>query len=114
VLITGHDAFSYFGQRFNIVVEGIQGISTVTEASPAEIRRLADLIASRKIKAIFTESSLSPSTIEALQKAVQSKGWNVKIGGTLYSDSMGEPGSPTGTYQGMLEHNVRTIVNGLK
>jgi manganese/zinc/iron transport system substrate-binding protein len=114
VLITAHDAFGYFGRRYDVEVIGIQGISTAAEASAADIRRLADLIADRRLPAIFIEASVPPSTIQALREAVRSRGWNVKIGGELYSDSLGAAGSPTGTYEGMFRHNVDTIAEALR
>lgn len=113
VLITAHDAFGYFGEEYGFEVRGIQGISTSTEAGAGDIRELADFITEREIPAIFVETSVPPATIEALQEAVQSRGWDVAIGGELYSDAMGEEGTPEGTYVGMVEHNIDTIVAGL-
>jgi manganese/zinc/iron transport system substrate-binding protein len=114
VLITAHDAFGYFGRRYGFEVQGIQGMSTASEASAAEIRRLAALIAEKRIPAIFVESSVPPATIRALQNAVKSRGFQVKIGGELFSDAMGNPGTPEGTYVGMVRHNARTIAEALR
>lgn len=114
VLITAHDAFGYFGKRYGLEVHGIQGMSTASEAGPADIRRLADLIVKKEVKAIFVETSVPNATIEALQKAAASRGWEVKIGEQLFSDAMGQPGTPEGTYIGMVRHNVRAIVEGLR
>lgn len=114
VLVTAHDAFGYLGKRYGIEVLAIQGVSTATEASAADIRRLADVLSTRKIKALFVESSVPQSTIEALQQAVKSRGWNIELGGELFSDAMGAPGTVEGTYVGMFRHNVRTIVEALR
>lgn len=114
VLVTAHDAFGYFGARYGFDVIGIQGTSTASEAAVSSIRNIADTIAKRKVKAIFVESSVPHATVEALQKAVLSRGWNVKIGGELFSDAMGKAGTPEGTYIGMVRHNVDTIVKALK
>lgn len=114
ILVTAHDAFEYFGQQYKFQVLGIQGTNTVTEASAQNIVKLADTIANKKIKAIFVESSVNPATIQALQKAVQNRNWEVKIGGELYSDALGASGTPEGTYIGMIKHNVTTIANALK
>lgn len=113
VLITAHDAFNYFGRAYGFEVRGLQGISTATEAGTADVQHLADFIAQRKIRAIFVESSVSPRTIEAVQAAVQARGFNVRIGGQLFSDAMGNPGTPEGTYIGMVRHNIDTIVRAL-
>ncbi|MCO5222080.1 MAG: zinc ABC transporter substrate-binding protein [Thermomicrobiales bacterium] len=113
VLITAHDAFSYFAQAYGFEVHGIQGVSTVTEAGTGDIQELADFIVERGISAIFVESSVTPRTIEALQEAVQSRGHDVQIGGELFSDAMGDAGTPEGTYIGMVTHNIDTIVAAL-
>ncbi len=113
VLVTAHDAFHYFGERYGVEVMGLQGLSTATEAGAGDVQSLADLLADRQIPAIFVESSIPPATIEAVQAATRSRGWDVKIGGSLYSDAMGESGTPEGTYIGMVRHNVSTIVEAL-
>jgi manganese/zinc/iron transport system substrate-binding protein len=110
VLITSHDAFNYFGRAYGFEVMGLQGISTVSEAGTRDIQNLADMIAERRIRAIFTESSVSDRNIKALQAAVESRSWDVRIGEELFSDAMGSAGTPEGTYLGMVRHNVRSIV----
>ncbi|MEW6144176.1 MAG: zinc ABC transporter substrate-binding protein [Thermodesulfobacteriota bacterium] len=113
VLITAHDAFNYFGRRYGFEVRGLQGISTVAEAGTQDVQNLAAFIVERKIPAIFVESSVPPKFIEAVQAAVQARGFDVKVGGSLYSDAMGNPGTPDGTYIGMVRHNIDTIVGAL-
>ncbi len=113
VLITAHDAFNYFGNAYGFEVRGLQGISTASEAGTADVQNLADFIVERKIPAMFVETSVPPRYIEALQAAVKSRGFNVKIGGNLFSDAMGEKGTPLGNYLGMVRHNIDTIVNAL-
>jgi len=113
VLVTAHDAFNYFGRAYGFQVRGLQGISTASEAGTADVRDLAQFIADRRIPSIFAESSVSPRAIEAVQEAVRARDFDVGIGGKLYSDAMGDPGTPEGTYPGMVRHNVRTIVSGL-
>ncbi|MDQ3697716.1 MAG: zinc ABC transporter substrate-binding protein [Gemmatimonadota bacterium] len=113
VLVTAHDAFNYFGRAYGFEVRGLQGISTATEAGTGDVQALADFIASRRIPAIFVESSVSPRAIEAVQAAVRGRGFDVRIGGQLYSDALGTAGTPAGTYLGMVRHNVDTIVRAL-
>ena len=113
VLITAHDAFAYFGRAYGFEVRGLQGISTASEAGTADVQRLADLIARRRIPAVFVESSVPRRTIEAVQAAVRARGFDVRIGGQLFSDAMGAPGTPEGTYIGMVRHNIDTIVDAL-
>jgi manganese/zinc/iron transport system substrate-binding protein len=113
VLVTAHDAFNYFGRAYGFDVRGLQGISTASEAGTADVRELAEFIAERQIPAIFVESSVSPRAIEAVREAVRARGFDVGIGESLFSDAMGDPGTPEGTYPGMVRHNVRAIVSGL-
>jgi len=114
VLVTAHDAFGYFGRAYGIEVRGIQGISTESEASVRQINELVDLLVSRRIKAVFVESSVSDRNVEALVEGCRARGHEVRIGGQLFSDAMGNPGTPEGTYVGMVRHNVETIVQSLK
>lgn len=114
VLITAHDAFGYFGHRYGVEVIGLQGISTAAEAGAADVQNLSQLIADRQIKAIFVETSVPRATIEAVQAAVRSRGHEVEIGGELFSDAMGDPGTEAGTYIGMITHNTDTIAGALR
>jgi manganese/zinc/iron transport system substrate-binding protein len=114
VLITAHDAFRYFGRAYQFEVMGLQGISTQSEAGTADVKRLADFITERRIKAVFIESSVPERNIRAVQEAVKARGWEVKIGGELFSDAMGDEGTFEGTYIGMVTHNIDTIVGALK
>lgn len=113
VLVTAHDAFGYFGRAYGFEVRGLQGISTASEAGAGDVKALADFIAERHIPAIFVESSVPLRNVEALQAAVRARGTDVRIGGQLYSDAMGNPGTPEGTYIGMVRHNIDTIVTAL-
>lgn len=113
VIITAHDAFSYFGEAYGFEVKGLQGLSTVTEAGTADVRDLAEFIANREIAAIFIESSVPAKNMEALKNAVDSRGFTVEIGGELFSDSLGNPGTEEETYIGTVKHNINTIVDGL-
>ncbi|MFM9994766.1 MAG: metal ABC transporter solute-binding protein, Zn/Mn family [Phycisphaerales bacterium] len=113
VLVTAHDAFGYFGRAYGLEVLGIQGISTDSEPSIQDINRLVDLLVTRKVGAVFVESSVPPKTIEALVEGARSRGHTVVIGGELFSDAMGRDGTPEGTYIGMVRHNVTTIVRAL-
>jgi manganese/zinc/iron transport system substrate-binding protein len=114
VLVTAHDAFGYFGQRYGLEVSGIQGLSTAAEAGLADVDRIVDLVSDRKLRAIFVESSVPQRTIDAVRAGCEAKGHSVDLGGELFSDAMGAPGTPEGTYDGMVRHNTNTIVEALK
>ncbi len=114
ILVTAHDAFRYFGRAYNIRVEGLQGISTVSDFGLRDIAQITDLIIENKVKAIFVETSVSDRAIKAVMQGCNERGHNVTIGGYLYSDAMGEFGTPEGTYVGMVERNVQTITESLK
>ena len=113
-LVTAHDAFNYFGRAYGFEVRGLQGISTASEAGTADVQGLAAFVAERRIPALFVESSVPRRSLEAVQAAVRARGFSVAIGGQLYSDALGDPGTPAGTYEGMVRHNVDTIVEALK
>lgn len=113
VLVTAHDAFNYFGQAYDYEVMGIQGISTESEAGLKQIEDLVDILVDRKIAAVFVESSVSDRNIQALIEGAAAKGHSVVIGGELFSDAMGDPGTYEGTYIGMIDHNVTTIARAL-
>ena len=118
ILITSHDAFEYFGNAYGFKVVGLQGISTATEAGISERVKLVDFIKENKVKAIFVESSVSPDAIKSIAEDS-----GAIIGGELFSDAMGEPGEmesfngdryDLGTYEGMIKHNINTVVESLK
>ncbi|MBM3830494.1 MAG: ABC transporter substrate-binding protein [Verrucomicrobia bacterium] len=114
ILVTSHDAYNYFGRAYGFQVVGLQGVSTVTEAGLADMAKLVDFIKKNRVKAIFVESSVSPATLRRIAKDA-----GVKVGGELFSDAMGTPGQmengyDLGTYEGMIKHNLTTIVEALK
>jgi manganese/zinc/iron transport system substrate-binding protein len=113
VLVTAHDAFGYFGKRYDIEVHGLKGISTEEEKDLRRQGEIQKLIIERKIPAVFVESAVAPKTIEALVEPCKDAGWDLKIGGELYADALGPAGTDDSTYAGMLRHNVRTIVEAL-
>ncbi len=113
VLVTAHDAFNYFGEAFGFEVVGIQGISTESEAGLNRTTELVDMLVERGISSVFVESSVSDRSVRALVEGAAARGREVRIGGELYSDAMGKPGTYEGTYIGMIDHNVTTISRGL-
>lgn len=114
VLITTHDAFGYFGKAYNIQLKPLQGISTLAEIGLQEATSLQNFIVDHKIKAVFVETSTSNKGLQSIVDACSEKGHEVKIGGSLYADALGEKETPEGNYIGMIHANVITIVNGLK
>jgi len=113
VLITAHDAFQYFAKATGLTVMSIQGLSSSSEAGVADINRLVDAIVTHRIPAVFVESTLSEKNIRAVMEGAASRGFEVKLGGMLFADSMGKADTPEGTYIGMIDHNVTTITQAL-
>ena len=114
ILVTSHDAFNYFGRTYGFQVVALQGVSTVTEAGLADMAKLVDFIRAQRVRAIFVESSVPHTTIERISRDA-----GVTIGGELFSDAMGSPGQrerdyDLGTYDGMIRHNVNSIVDALR
>lgn len=114
ILITAHDAFSYFGENYGFQVEGIQGINSQTEAGTGDISLTADLVIENEIQACFIESSVSDRNVQALIEAVEAQGSTIEIGGELYSDALGTDEENAGNYFDAYRTNVDTIVDALK
>jgi manganese/zinc/iron transport system substrate-binding protein len=113
VLVTAHDAFGYFGRAYGIEVRGVQGISTESEAGLHDVNRLVDLLVTRRISAVFVETSVAEKNVRALLEGARSRGHEVRVGGLLFSDAMGPAGTYEGTYIGMIDHNATVIVRAL-
>ncbi len=109
VLITSHDAFRYFGRAYGLEVKGLQGISTEAKIRTEDLKNLIDYVKLKDLRSVFIETSVNPKLLEQISSET-----NAKIGGTLYSDSIGNEGTPEGTYIGAVKHNVNTVVNALK
>lgn len=109
VLITAHDAFGYLGRGYGIEVVGLQGVSTESEAGLADVNRIVNLVVGRGIPAVFVETSVPDRAVEAMCEGVRARGRPIRIGGRLYSDALGEPGSGADTLEGMLLANAETI-----
>jgi manganese/zinc/iron transport system substrate-binding protein len=113
ILITAHDAFGYFGRRYGFEVEGIQGLSTESEAGLKRIEELVELLVQRRVPAVFVETTIPEQSVRALIAGAAARGHEVVVGGSLFSDAMGPPGTYEGTYVGMIDHNVTTIARAL-
>ena len=114
VLISAHDAFSYFGRAYDIEVRGLQGISTIEECGLRDITDLVNFIIVRNIKAIFPEISVPDKPLRAVVEGCKQRGHQVILGKELYSDALGQAGTWEGTYIGMVDTNTKTIVNALE
>ena len=114
VLITAHDAFRYFGRAYGIEVVGVQGTSTESEAGLADMNQLVDLVVTRRIPAVFVETSVSDRNVTALIEGAAARGHTVRLGGRLYSDAQGPVGAGGDTLKRALLSNVDTIVGALR
>ncbi|MCB0735613.1 MAG: zinc ABC transporter substrate-binding protein, partial [Bacteroidetes bacterium] len=114
ILITSHDAFEYFGKSFNFHVRGLQGISTLSESGLKDVTDMVNFIIDHKIKAVFVENSVPQKALRSVIDGCKAKGHDVTVGGELFSDALGAARTPEGTYLGMIQFNVSTIVNALK
>jgi len=113
ILVTAHDAFNYMGRAYGLQVRGIQGVSTESEAGVRDIEDLVNFLVEEKIPAVFVESSVSDKNVRALVEGTRARGWNIIIGGELFSDAMGPTGTYEGTYIGMIDHNATIIAAAL-
>ncbi|MFH1116052.1 MAG: zinc ABC transporter substrate-binding protein [Pseudomonadota bacterium] len=113
ILVTSHDAFNYFAEEYGFKNQAPVGWSTGSEVgagmTPERRRLVVDSIKKFNVRTVFVETSVNPKLIRELAREA-----GVKVGGQLYSDSMGPAGSAGETYIGMMRENVLTILNGLK
>ncbi|MFZ1323223.1 MAG: zinc ABC transporter substrate-binding protein [Ignavibacteria bacterium] len=109
ILITSHDAFRYFGRAYGLDVKGLQGISTEAKVRTEDFKNIIDMIKEKKIRSVFIETSVNPKLLEQISGET-----GAQVGGTLYSDSIGNEGTDEGSYIGAVRFNVNTIVNSLK
>jgi manganese/zinc/iron transport system substrate-binding protein len=113
ILISSHDAFQYFGRRYGLRVEGVQGISTASEAGLQRIPELIELVAENSVPAVFKESSVAGKMIDAVIEGAASRGIRLRVGKELYSDALGPVGSGAETYLGMMRHNLDSVAQAL-
>jgi manganese/zinc/iron transport system substrate-binding protein len=114
VMVTAHDAFRYFGRAYGVEVRGIQGISTDDEAGVKHVNDLVGFLVERKVKAVFVETSVSDRNLRAVLEGCRARGWRVELGEEMYSDALGDEGTPEGTYLGMVRHNVDALAKALR
>lgn len=112
-LVTAHDAFEYFASAYKIRVKSVQGISTESDPGVQDINELVDFLVENKIPAIFVEATVNSANLQAVIEGAKQQDWEVTIGGMLYSDSLGTPGTYAGTYIGMMDSNITTIARAL-
>ncbi len=113
-LITAHDAFAYFGKAYQLEVQGLQGLSTLSEPGLRDLTGLVQFIVDRNIQAVFAEQTISPKAIEAVVAGCANKNHTIVMAGPLYTDSLDAPDTPAGTYIGMVRTNVQVIFENLK
>jgi manganese/zinc/iron transport system substrate-binding protein len=117
VLVTSHDAFFYYGEAYGLTVDAVLGISTDAEVRALRAAELAKLVVQSKAPAVFHETSVSAALNQMVDRVVEiagQQGHAVRVAeDPLYSDSLGEPGTPSGTYLGALLENTRIIVEAL-
>ncbi len=113
LLVTAHDAFAYFGARYGLEIASIQGLSTESEANLAQIEALVRKLVERRVPAVFAETSVPDRAVRALIEGAAARGHRVALGGNLFSDAMGRPGTYEGSYEGMMDHNATTIARAL-
>lgn len=112
-LVTAHDAFAYFSAAYHLQERSVQGITTESEPGIQDINNLVDFLVSQRVPALFVEATVNSTYLKAVIEGARQRGWTVREGGMLYSDSTGAPGAYEGTYVGMLDHNVTTVTRAL-
>ncbi len=108
-VVSTHDAFGYFAARYGVEFIAPQGVSTESEASARDVARIIDAVKQNKVSAVFLENISDPRLTERIAAET-----GAKIGGTLYSDALSEPGGPASTYIGMMRHNAEELAKALR
>ncbi|HEY0793273.1 MAG TPA: metal ABC transporter substrate-binding protein [Chthoniobacterales bacterium] len=108
-LVTSHDAFGYFAHEFGFTIYPIEGITTADQPSARKVAELVGTIRAQQVKAVFFENIENPKVIAEITRET-----GAKVGGELYADGLGAPGTNAATYDGMMRHNVNTMVDALK
>lgn len=106
-LVTSHDAFQYFAQEYGFTIYAVEGVSSTDQPSSKKVADLIRAIKEQHVKAVFIESIENPKVLKQITKET-----GAIVGGTLHADGLGE--GDTATYEGMMKHNVATIVDALK
>lgn len=108
-LITSHEAFGYYAAAYGVRFFAPQGLSTEAEASAKGVARLVRQIRAEGIKALFVESIADPRLIEQIGRET-----GVRPSGRLYSDSLSLPDGPAASYEALMRHNTRLMVDALR
>jgi zinc/manganese transport system substrate-binding protein len=106
-LVTTHDAFQYFAKENGFTIYPIVGITSAEQPSSKKVAAIIRLIKEQGVKAIFAESIQNPKVLTEITRET-----GAAVGGRLHADGLGE--GDASTYEGMVRHNVTTIVNALK
>ena len=106
-LVTSHDALQYFARDYGFTIYPVKGVATSEEPSSAHVKEIIDVIRKQGVKAVFFESIENPRAVQQISSET-----GARIGGTLYSDGLGD--TEASTYDSMMRHNIGTLVEGLK
>lgn len=104
ILITSHDAFRYFGNRYNLKLEPLMGISTEADLQVSDMSRISHILSTSEVKAIFVETTINPKLMQQI-----SADFNVFLAAPLFADSLGDKSTEAGSYTGMLSYNASII-----
>jgi ABC-type Zn uptake system ZnuABC Zn-binding protein ZnuA len=109
-LVTSHDALGYYADRYGLRLVGavIPSLSSQAQPSARDVTRLVRQIRRERVRAIFPERSLNPK----LEAAV-SRESGARVGGGLWTDALGPPGSSGATYARSIASNTETLARDL-
>lgn len=108
-VVTSHDAFGWFADAYGLEFSAVQGWTTASEASAADVAKLIRQLKAQRARALFVENISDPRLLERIAREA-----GARLGGTLYSDALSEPGTPAATYLGMMAHNADTVLGALQ
>jgi zinc/manganese transport system substrate-binding protein len=108
-LITSHDAFGYYAAAYGVRFLSPQGLSTEAEASARGVAQLVRQIRAEGIRALFVETIADPRLIEQIGRET-----GLRPAGRLYSDSLSPPDGLAPSYEALMRHNTRLMVEALR
>jgi len=108
-VLTSHDAFGYFGQRYGVTFLAPVGFSTEAEASASEVGSLIKQLQAEHIHTYFIENQTDPRLVKQIASATKAQ-----PGGELYPEALSQPSGPASTYVAAFRHNVDAMIRSMK
>jgi manganese transport system substrate-binding protein len=108
-IVSCEGAFSYLARDYGLKEVYLWAVNAEQQATPKQVEKVINTVKENQIPAVFCESTINNQA--QLQVAKET---GAKFGGVFYVDSLSPTDGPASTYLKLLEHNVNTLIKGLK